>query len=139
MIIRFASIAVAAIITINTAQADDGEKLLGDCTQQSWPTKIDDRYSYSWCLGFIHGVVAGFDMGRYSLVDLCIPKNTKISELKDVIVFYLRRHPSDLNEDAIVLMATAWKEKWPCSKKEKEEAARMLESLRELRELRKEK
>lgn len=89
---------------------DDGNDMLTICNKS-------DSYSVGFCTGYIRALSTGVDiiMAEKDL-KVCYGENVTIGQIRDVVVDYTRRNPAKRNESAIVLVAYASAEAWPCGK-----------------------
>lgn len=87
---------------------DDGNDLLQVCSQSG-------IYMEGYCLGYIRGVSLGADW-TLLMKDkrICYSDNITMSQLRDVIVAYIRRNPNTRNENVLLLVIKASLEAWPC-------------------------
>jgi hypothetical protein len=47
---------------------------------------------------------------------ICYGSNVTIGQIRDVVVYYIRRHPEKRDQSAMVLVGYASAEAWPCEK-----------------------
>jgi hypothetical protein len=87
---------------------DDGNDLYATCNKS-------DSYSEGYCLGYIRALSTGVDIIMAEKKQkVCYGENVTIGQIRDVVVDYIRRNPAKRNESAIVLVAYASAEAWPC-------------------------
>lgn len=87
---------------------DDGNEIISVCGDQTY-------FSSGYCLGYIRGVSHGADMYFASKnTNICYPNNVTVGQLRDVVVDYIRRNPAKRTESAMLLVARASIEAWPC-------------------------
>jgi hypothetical protein len=89
-----------------------GNDLLDYCDSRS-PTKL------SLCNGYIMGVADTIPwintaLGKFGQKGACIPRNTNITseQLRDIVVFYLRRNAKRRHETAEMLVFFPIQEAW---------------------------
>ena len=80
-------------------------------------------FEYGACLGYVHGVIGGFDMGSSGqqsieikgrpTIDLCVPNGVTNWQIVKVILAYTEKHPEQLHHPADVIVTKAIAEAWP--------------------------
>jgi hypothetical protein len=121
----------------NLSYADLSAKdLLEDCqvSQKLEDSKAgkmttEQAFQRGACAGYIKGfddmeiiyssILAGpngteNDIKKYSLY--CLPKGTKSMQMVQVIIDYLQKHPTQLNDPANLAVARAFRDHFPCKK-----------------------
>jgi hypothetical protein len=83
-------------------------------------------YEQGTCLGFIHGVIGGFDMGSSGqqsienkgrpTVDLCVPNGVSNGQIVKVIMAFADKHPEQLHYPADVIVTKTIAEAWPAQR-----------------------
>jgi hypothetical protein len=87
----------------------DGNKMLKDCEGQESP------FVSGVCLGQLWGIVDGYELLTVTEKKaFCRPSGVSGTQLKDVVVAYLRSHPDRRHLGAPQLMLLALNEAWPC-------------------------
>ncbi len=108
-----------------------GQDVLTHCkrfTEGARGSAISEVANATSCGWFVHGVVAGLDMGAavaaekvYGTLDtyerlmaFCTPDGVKMGQTVRVVVKYLENHPERLHEHVPLLINEALKEAFPC-------------------------
>ena len=103
--------ALIALINVSTYPAMAGHvtgiELLGYCESQ-------DLAEWGFCSGFIWGVADGHQLTSDESTSFCSPEGATSDQMGRVVVKYLRDHPEKLHEHAVLLVAIALIEAWPC-------------------------
>ena len=81
-----------------------GNDLSAKCTA---PEGSLDRV---YCLGIMAGLADAFETDGTT----CLPKNSSVGQVNDVVTDYLRSHPADRHRAAAVLGRLALREAFPC-------------------------
>jgi hypothetical protein len=120
-------IAASCFVTSSAGPAGaeiDGTTLLDTCKEAERYMEDKNRISFNvssvnFCAGYISGVrglhasfvssVACFDPPAF-----CIPFNTNLERLVNVVVSFLENHPEDLHFQGSDLTVAAFKEAFPC-------------------------
>jgi Rap1a immunity proteins len=97
-----------------------GNDLVASCTETA------GSFERGACLGYIHGVIGGFDMGSSGqqsievkgrpTVDLCVPNGVTNGQIVKVILVFADKHPEQLNNPADVIVAQAISNAWPAER-----------------------
>jgi len=91
------------------AQFVGGNELLRWCENNSSP-------EYVRCVGYIQAVSDTLDQVSVAIgVPECVPAGTETSQLRDVVVMYLRAHPVSRSKPASGLVIGALVAAWRCS------------------------
>jgi len=107
------SAALAVCLVASPVQArefavDDGNDLLSTCNSGEY-------YNQGYCLGYIRGLSLGVDaVLETGKKKICYPENVTMGQLRDVVIAYIRRNPAERNKNAMVLVAFASSDAWPC-------------------------
>ena len=93
-----------------------GEQLLHDCTEN------DDSPEQTWhCIGFIEGVWAGATWITYAdkpkKPRFVLPEGSRLGDVTEVVIKFLKEHPKDLHFDAGVLVISALENGFPPKKR----------------------
>jgi hypothetical protein len=114
LIAAFAVIAISAVPNAAAAQTrpDTGNSLLSDCK--------DDNLTWSdgFCAGTIKGVVAGMYLAttlNSQKVPWCARDSVTNGQTRDIVVAWLRAHPSERDLPTPIVIARAMKDAFPCS------------------------
>ena len=104
----------ALLLTLGTtpsfANYMDGNELYEDCASAN-----DAYVKQGICLGYLQGVVDTLDMVRETNgVAQCIPTGTRVRQVVDVVLAYLRAHPAERSMEAQVLVVAAIGGAWSC-------------------------
>ena len=83
-----------------------GGTLYDHCIQP--PNSEKQVLMETFCIGYVHGVVEG---GAY---DACLPHNFKFSQLKDIVIVWLRDHPTQRRHNAAASIRDALESAYPC-------------------------
>ena len=123
-IIQFLSRAAALALALAWAPAAhaadpvvhwDGNYLLNKCTE-ALDREIKDPLGAVACYAYLRGVadviIISNDIG--SGLGICIDRQVKTSQLRDIAISFLRRNAKDRHRNAGALAALAFKEAWPC-------------------------
>jgi Rap1a immunity proteins len=97
-----------------------GNDLVASCSAEI------GSYENGACLGFIHGVIGGFNSGttiqrgrgndRDSILDLCVPNVVSNGQITKVVLAYTDKHPEQLHYPADIIVTKAIGEAWPLEK-----------------------
>jgi hypothetical protein len=97
---------------IAQGRPDTGNTLLTDC-------KNDDvTWSDGFCAGTIKGVVAGMYLAstlHSQKAPWCARDSVTNGQTRDVVVAWLRAHPSERDLPTAIVIARAMKDAFPCS------------------------
>ena len=103
--------ALIALINVSTYPAMaghvTGNELLKFCESK-------DLAEWGFCSGFIWGAADGHQLTSDESASFCSPEDEPSDQMGLVVVKYLREHPEKLNELAVILVAVALIEAWPC-------------------------
>ncbi len=122
--------AVAVLGLSNPATGYDGNELHAQCEgYQSAATDIENAARWSWCLGYVSGVM-DTNLYRHTLAKTdyrdvgvnaqnerwCInyPEDVAYYEWTAAVAKYLADNPAERHKDAHVLVTQALKAAWPC-------------------------
>jgi hypothetical protein len=121
--IRRAFLALCAIGSLGTplsAAAQNsfstGNDLLRTCNEGA----RDSNISFGFCMGFIMGVVDGWNFayhlynGQNALGLFCIPRSVNSGQLRDVIVLHLRQNPAERHHNSNDIILAALVTAFPC-------------------------
>jgi hypothetical protein len=119
-VMRTATIATALVLALASPAAayDTGNEFYTQCS--------DLRYQ-PYRLGFVMGVIAGFNIGvqlalgnpeaaqaRKDELNICSPDNATAGQALDMVMQYLRDHPERRDWSATVLIVGTLHTYWPC-------------------------
>lgn len=98
---------------INIPLAKDGVSLPGVSGNQLLARCQSDQ---DYCLAWMRLAAANVRSIKAIAPDLgpCLPEDVDSTQLRDVVVDYLRKHPNDRHMAATPLAAEAFGEAWPC-------------------------
>jgi hypothetical protein len=108
--------AVVAALGSHPAGAKDGYDLFHDCLSS-------EVFEQGACYGFVEGIAdavawwSGIDDVKVGSLMWCQPAGAKLRQAVDVVVEYLRRHPTERHRTASLLVPEALREAWPCPAK----------------------
>ncbi len=78
----------------------------------------DDARSEAYCFAYVAGVadmVGSISVPMVSgFTAVCFPDETTLGQLNRVVVKYLKAHPEETHEPAVVLVTVALREAFPC-------------------------
>lgn len=101
-----------ALINVSTypamASHVTGNELLGFCDSKNLA-------EWGFCSGFIWGAADGHQLTSDESASFCSPEGATSDQMGRVVVKYLREHPEKLHEYAVLLVAVALIEAWPCA------------------------
>jgi len=101
-----------AYFFILTAQAQDGNKLLQQCTA-ALDVKVSDPLYAGYCFGYIEGVRMAISV--YSPKVFCLPSGGITNgQAVRVVKKYLEDNPAKLHLDSFVLTVISFREAYPC-------------------------
>lgn len=83
-----------------------GSKLYGHCILSS--DTEGEILKETFCMGYVVGVIEG---GTY---DACLPHGFTFSQAKDIVIGWLRDHPSRRHLNAATLIRDALESLYPC-------------------------
>jgi hypothetical protein len=93
-----------------SAASMKGNFLLQQCTSSGGPARVT-------CLAYLLGYVDSTIVWKVNVggIPVCIPSEADIVEqIADVVVKWLKNHPTDLDQAAGYLMKLILEETWPC-------------------------
>jgi Rap1a immunity proteins len=122
---------VWAMASVAPCRAQDGNQLLRACTDAlryidngHQGTSIDDVVNSRWCLGYVGGLVDGYQWGSPPattegglphLSGLCLPpQGIPVEQLIRIVVQYLREHPRQLQAPRDRLAVVALRSAFSC-------------------------
>ena len=101
-----------ALINVSTypamASHVTGNELLEFCESKNLA-------EWGFCSGFVWGAADGHQLTSDESVSFCSPEDATSDQMGRVVVKYLRDHPEKLHEYAVLLVAVALIEAWPCA------------------------
>jgi hypothetical protein len=108
---RLAILAAACLLAAGAAHAQrvsnvKGTTLMKACTGASTTA----------CDAYVDGFGDAIEAGGKANALACIPKSATGTELRDVLVHYLKNHPEDQHVDAVTITTKAFAKAYPCSK-----------------------
>lgn len=121
--------ATIGLLLATPAVADNltGNELLSICSS------TDDQAQNGFCLGYVTGVIEGMKWGVATpllmsgkaaaeadrsgsiLLGFCNPEDATLGQYQDVVILYLRNHPSERHNSARILTQLALREAFPCN------------------------
>lgn len=108
--LTLAAIPPPALAAVGTYSEDTALELYQRCTSND-----ETHISAAYCIGYVRATVVGAQyvlasMGRFT----CHP-DVSNGQFQEVFLSYYRRHADQRLQPAIVVMALALYEKWPCA------------------------
>ena len=104
-------IATALLMSGAAAHADyvSGNSLFQNCTSRDATKQID-------CLNQIFGAASGIRIVSdvWELSVLCVPDGVEASQMRDIVVRWLQRHPEKRHYTIGAVTLSALREAWPC-------------------------
>ncbi|PBP61367.1 MULTISPECIES: Rap1a/Tai family immunity protein [Pseudomonas syringae group] len=110
---------IAGMLCSGAAMAATGNELSDQCQALiKDPTPPSKYFASGVCAGYINGMIDGLHIARALSPDrggVCFPDHgfTSFQAVK-VVQRYLDTHPERLNEDAMILTVTAFRQAFPC-------------------------
>jgi len=113
------AVALAWVLGSGAAVATTGNELSDQC--QAFlkdPIPPAKYFASGRCAGYVNGIIDGLGVAKAlspEKVAVCFPDRgfTNAQAVK-VVQRYLDNHPERLNEDALVLTSTAFRQAFPC-------------------------
>jgi len=94
-------------------QYENGNALLRDCTGENAENASAAAVTKSICLGYVEGAADSLAVFRFiNKAPACLPDGVDATQLVDVAVSFLRRHPEQRQNSAASLAAAAFVEAW---------------------------
>lgn len=114
-----AAVALVGMLGSATAVATSGNELSEQCQALiKDPTPPSKYFASGMCAGYINGIIDGLGIAKVlspGRVAICFPDRGFTSfQAAKVVQRYLDTHPERLNEDAVVLTSTAFRQAFPC-------------------------
>ena len=69
---------------------------------------------WGFCSGFIWGAADSHELIGEEVAPFCVPEDAASEQMGLIVVKFLREHPEKHDEFAVLLVALALEEAWPC-------------------------
>ncbi len=111
-------VALTVAIQVSPAEAvwKKGNLLVDECLSES---DFNEIMCYGYVIGIadmVHEMAQMAESKRVWRPDVCFPDITSISaaQIKRVVVKYLKKHPEETHNKAVILVIGAFEEAFPC-------------------------
>jgi len=105
-------IGLVMLLAAESATFLEGGDLYGLCK--------GDKAEKLQCLRYVEGAADGIAVAQWAekqnVRDVCIPTKTTIKKLANVTVKFMNKHPEERHLQASIIVWTAFKKAFPCSK-----------------------
>jgi Rap1a immunity proteins len=94
-----------------------GNKLVEQCKQGDEKSPDLSEFPYGYCVGYIMAIADASHCGHgIDGFTSDIPKKTSVLQLKNVVLSWLKKHPTSLSLAANKLVAGALSDSYPCKR-----------------------